>query len=308
MLYRQAMNNYFAALRATPGSALSADIGAILSDHDPRFSLGKVEDYRALSFARLKTDIADRLANGAIELGMVGDFDEAQAIALVAKTFGALAKREADFRPYMEQRQRRFTAGRAAHVLHHEGPKDQALIQLVWPTRDDADPVEALQLALLERIVRIELTDTLREKLGKAYSPGASSETSRVWPGYGTFSVTASVDVQEVAATRAAIAETIAELRNAPVGADILQRARAPALESYDNALKSNRGWMSLVEQAQSKPDRIARFQAAKARLMAIAAADIQAAVRRYLTANGAVEVTVLPKPIEPLARPAAKP
>ncbi len=304
VLYRQAMNNYFAALRATPGSALSADLGAILSDNDPRFSLGKVEDYRALSFARLKTDITDRLAHGAIEIAMVGDLDEAQAIALVAKTFGALPAREAEFRPYLEQRQRPFTANRTAHVLHHGGPKDQALIQLIWPTRDDADPVQAMQLALLERIVQIELTDKLREKLGKAYSPGASSDTSRVWRGYGTFSVTASVDVHEVAATRAAIAETIAELRNAPVSADILQRARAPALESYDNALKSNRGWMALVEQAQSKPDRIARFQAGKARLMAITVADIQAAVKRYLTANGAVEVTVLP---QEAASPATK-
>ncbi len=299
VLYRQAMNNYFAALRATPGSALSADIGAILSDNDPRFSLGKVEDYRALSFARLKTDIADRLAHGAIEIGMVGDFDEAQAIALVAKTFGALPGREAEFRPYPEQRQRPFTANRTAHVLRHDGPKDQALIQLVWPTRDDADPVEALQLALLERVVQIELTDNLREKLGKAYSPGANSDTSRVWRGYGTFSLTASVDVHEVAATRAAIAETIAELRNATVSADILQRARAPALENYDNALKNNRGWMALVERAQSKPERISRFQATRTRLVAITAADLQAIAKRYLTPTGAIEVTVLPEGVD---------
>ncbi len=296
IVFRQAMNNYFAALRATPASALSADLGAILSDNDPRFSLGKVEDYRSLSFARLKTDIADRLANGAIEIGLVGDFDEAQAIALVAKTFGALPVREADFRPYLEQRQRSFTSNRTARVLRHGGPKDQALVQLVWPTRDDSDPVEALQLALLERIVQIELTDSLREKLGKAYSPGASSDTSRVWHGYGIFAVNASVDVPEIAATRAAIAETMAELRNSPVSADILQRARAPALEGYDNALKSNRGWMGLVELAQSKPDRISRFQAARARLVAISSAEIQELAKRYLTATGAVEVTVLPE------------
>ena len=62
---------------------------------------------------------------------------------------------------------------------------------------------------------------------------------------------------------------------------------------------------MALVEQAQSKPDRIARFQAGKARLMAITVADIQTAVKRYLTANGAVEVTVLP---QEAASPATKP
>ncbi len=296
VLFYQGIANYFAALRATPGGALAADIDGILSDNDPRFMLGKLEDYRSLSFARLKTDISDRLAHGAIEIAMVGDLDEAQAIGLVAKTFGALPRRETEFRPYPEQRQRPFTTKRTARLLHHTGPKDQALIQLTWPTRDDANPLEALQLALLERIVQIELTDTLREKLGKAYSPGASSDTSRIWRGYGTFSVNASVDVHEVAATRAAIAETMAELRDRPISADILQRARAPALEGYDNALKSNRGWLALVELAQSKPDRITRFLAAKARLAAITTADIQAIARRYLTATDAVEVTVAPE------------
>ena len=299
VLFRQSINNYFAALRATPGSALSADLGGILSNNDPRFSLGKVEDYRALSFAQLKSDIGDRLSRGAIEVALVGDFDEAQAIAMVGRTFGALPLREAEFQPYSEQRNRPFTNKRSPVMLRHGGPKDQALIQLVWPTRDDEDPVEALQLALLERVVQIELTDNLREKLGKAYSPGANSDTSRIWRGYGTFSVSASIDVHEIPATRAAIAETISELREKPISADILLRARAPGLESYDNALKSNRGWMALVEHAQSKPERISRFQATRARLVAITAADLQAIAKRHLTPTGAIEVTVLPEGID---------
>ncbi|NCU11023.1 MAG: insulinase family protein, partial [Sphingomonadaceae bacterium] len=52
-LFRQTINNLFASLRATPASTLSADLGEILSAGDPRFSLGKVEDYRALSFDQL---------------------------------------------------------------------------------------------------------------------------------------------------------------------------------------------------------------------------------------------------------------
>ena len=47
-LFHQSINNLFASLRATPGSALGAEYGAILSDNDPRFSLGTVESYRNL--------------------------------------------------------------------------------------------------------------------------------------------------------------------------------------------------------------------------------------------------------------------
>jgi zinc protease len=303
-LFRQSINNLFASLRATPGSALSADYGAILSDNDPRFSLGNVEDYRKLSFEKLRTDLADRFAHGAIEIGMVGDFDEAKAIDFVARTFGALPAREDNFQPYSDRRTRPFTASRTPHVLRHTGLKDQALVTFTWPTRDGDDPAAEMQLALLQRVTQIELTDDLREKLGKAYSPGVSSSASRTYRGYGTFVLNASVDVGEVSATKTAMAGTVAGLRDAPVSDDVLLRARAPMLEAYDNALKSNAGWLTLVDRAQTEPDRIDRFVHGKERLQAVTAKDLQALARKYLTPLGAVDVTVLPEGVEPQAKP----
>lgn len=295
--YRQAVNSYFNRLRATPGAALGADIGGLLSDNDPRFTLQGLDTYRALGFARLKADIGDRLAHGAIEIGMAGDLDEDKAIALVAATFGALPPREAEFHTADDDLPPRpFTATRGLRVIRHEGPADQALVQVVWPTRDDSDPVEALKLGLLEKVMRIELTDTLREKLGKTYSPSAASALSRDWKGYGTFSITASVDVGDLAATRAAIAETVAALRARPVDADVLLRARAPMLESLANALKTNGGWISLVDRAQTESDRIDRYLAASARLAALTPADVQAMAMRWLDPKGAVDLVVLPK------------
>lgn len=300
VLFRQVTNNYFQSLRATPGSALEAEQGRILSNGDPRFSLSSVEAFRKLTFAKLKGDISERLQNGAIELGLVGDFDEDQAIALVAKTLGALPPREAEFRPWAEQRQRPFTADRAPRVLRHTGAKDQALVTFTWPTRDGEDPIAALELQLLDRVLQIELLDTLREKLGKAYSPGIGSNQSRTFRGYGTLTMRASVDVKDVSATRAAILETLAELRDRPISADVLLRARAPLLENYDNALKSNLGWLAFVDRAQTEADRIERFTKAKERLGAVTAERLQQLVRQYLAMPGGLEVTVLPEGVEP--------
>jgi zinc protease len=302
VIFLQSINNLFASLRATPGMALATQLGGILSDNDPRFSLGEVGDYRRLTFAKLRSDLADRLAHGAIEIGLVGDFDEPAAIAAVARTFGALPTREADFKPYPEQRQRTFTANRQPRVLRHSGAKDQALLTVTWPTRDGSDPIAEMQLSLLQRVVQIALTDNLREALGKTYSPGAQSETSRVWRGYGTFAVSASVDVGQVAATRAALFAAIADLRAAPISADVLLRARAPLLDAYDNLLKTNGGWLSLVDRAQTEPDRIERYRQARIRLQAITPADLQALAQRYLQGSAGVEITVLPDGVEPPA------
>lgn len=294
--YRQSVNNFFAQLRATPASALQADIGAILSDHDPRFSLQAVDSYRNLTYARLRADIGDRLAHGAIEIGIVGDIDEEQAIALVARTLGALPPRETAFRGYGDQPARAFTADRSPRVIRHIGPADQALLRITWPTRDDNDPVSALTLEMLQRVVSIELTDELREALGKAYSPFAGSYLSRHWKGYGTFSVTASLNVADVPAARVAIRKAIADLNAAPVTDDVFRRARQPMLESLQNALKNNAGWLSLVDRAQTEASRIDRHEKSGGRLRALTPADVQTMARRYLTPGAGVEVLVLPE------------
>ncbi len=296
VLYRQNIANFFARLRSSPGAALSNAIGGILSDNDPRFTLQPQYAYTALSYDKLRRDITDRLTHGAIEISIVGDIDEAAAIDAVARTFGALPQREADFRPYAAERQRSFTAKRGLQIIRHTGEANQAVVRTTWPTRDDRDPDEAMALSLLAEVAGIEVLDSVREKLGKAYSPSASSALSRVWTGYGTFTMSASVDLSDVSATRAALQETTRSLIAAPVDDDVLQRARAPMLERIDNALKTNGGWSALAERAQTQPDRLTRAKSARARLEKLTAADLQMIARRYLAPEKAVQVLVLPE------------
>ncbi len=294
--YRRNIGNFFARKDATPSSALASALDGILSDGDPRFTLQEEADYRALTFEKLRQDIGDRLAHGAVELALVGDFEPERAIDLVARTLGTLPQRESDFRAYTANRQRPFTETRGTRMIRHGGQADQALLHLAWPTRDDAELAETLRLELLEKVMRIELTDSLREKLGKAYSPRARSSLSHYYDGYGVFSITASVDVADIEETRSAISDTLERLRATPIEPDILQRARQPMLESLDNALKTNGGWMHLVDRAQSEADRIDRFLAAKPLLAGLTAADVQTAAQRYLHPDEAVQILVLPE------------
>ena len=294
-LYYNGINTYFTRLKSTPGDALDASHGGIVSDNDPRFTLQPVEAFRNQTFAKLKAAIADRLAGGAIEIGVVGDIDEAAVIASVARTFGALPPREAEFRAYADNRVRRFTADRTRRTITHNGSADQAIVRLIWPTRDGEDPVASLQFALLEKLAQNALTETVREALGKAYSPTASTENSRVWRGFGTFSLTASVSVGEVTAVRAAMLQAVARLRDKTVSDDDLRRARAPMLEAISNRLKGNRGWIDLVDRAQTEPDRIERQIHAVERLSSITAAEVQAVARKYLSGDQVLEIDVIP-------------
>ena len=294
--YRRSVANFFARLNATPDSALSNALGAIVSDNDPRFSLQPEEAYMELSFARLREAIAERWQNGAMELALVGDFDEEQAIALVARTLGALPPRETAFQDWTAQRQRSFTADRSPRVLYHQGEANQALLQMIWPTRDGEDQREALQLELLGRVLRLELTDSLREQLGQTYSPVANADQSRVYPGWGTMTIGAAVTPADVDAARSAMLAVIERLRSTPVDADLLQRARAPQVEAYDNLLKTNNGWMGLVDRAQTQADRIERYLVGRDQLLGLTAEDLQAMALRYLDPAQRLEIVVLPE------------
>lgn len=295
--FRQTVANFYKTLDATPAAAYSSAIGAILSDDDPRFSLQSEQHVAAQDFDDLKATIGERLTSGAIELSLVGDLDEAAAIDLVARTLGALQTRESDFQPRTENRKRHFTADRSLRTVYHRGESDQATLQLIWPTTDDSDLELNLTMELLERVAQLELQDELRERLGQAYSPDAGNSQSSIYPGYGTFSLTASLDVGQLEIARAAMQHVVQRLRSEATDADTLERARRPLLEQFDNALKSNGGWLSLVDRAQSKPRDVDRFLAGKDRTMQVTPEMIRAAAERFLPDDGAVEIRVLPLP-----------
>ncbi len=294
--YRRNVENWFAQNTATPSSALGTALGAIVNDGDPRHALQPEDAYMALSFARLRDDILERWQSGAMELAIVGDIDEDATIARVAATLGALPPRENTFGDYADNRDRRFTADRGSHTVYHDGADNSALLLMTWPTRDDSDASESLVLGLLDRVMSLELLDTMREELGQTYGPSVNSSLSRTYPGYGTFSMSAEIDVGDIDAARAAMLGTLESLRTEGVEEDTLLRARQPLLEAYDNALDSNSGWMSLVDRAQTEPERIERFLAGEERLRSITVNDVKAAALRYLVPGDQVEIIVLPR------------
>ncbi|UIP06361.1 insulinase family protein [Erythrobacter sp. SDW2] len=298
--FRNGLDDYFARLTATPGGTLGAFAGKILSDSDPRFTTPEADALRALDFDGLRAVIADRLQNGAMEIALVGDFDEERAIALVARTLGALPQREQAFRDYPESRQRGFTSQRGSYTLFHDGEANQALVNFTWPTRDYDDPQATIELNLLRAVVELEMTDALREQLGKAYSPGVSNSQSRFYDGYGVFSLGATVDTGEVAATRDVIDSLIERLRTTALPDDTLERARQPILQDFDNALKTNASWMAYTARAQSDPEQIERFLAARQRYLEVTPERLREVAAQYLTTDGAVTFLVLPRPAAP--------
>ncbi|MBB5685428.1 M16 family metallopeptidase [Sphingobium boeckii] len=285
---------YYDTLDASPGGIASRDVGRIIADGDPRFGIPPLETLKARNMAALKTATARAFAHGAIEIGVVGDVDEQAAIDLVAKTFGALPEREADPLPFTAARQVIFARDRKPVTLEHAGKKDEAMVLAYWPTTDDSDEATDAGLGLLAGVMQLMLTEEIRETLGATYSPGASSRTSSLYPGFGQLVTSSNLDPKDIGKVEAAVDEIAAKLRETPVTEDLIRRARAPILERIEKSKRENGTWLALADDAQTQPRWLDRFRTARATYEAINAARLQALAQRYLTAEGALKIRIV--------------
>jgi zinc protease len=294
--WQRMLPTYYDTLDASPGAIVGRDLGRILTDGDPRFGVAPLADLQKRGMAELRAATAATFASGAIEIGIVGDISEQAAIDAVARSFGALPPRNPAVPALDAARRVSFPTDLAPRILYHEGKSDQAMTLAYWPTTDDSDARQVARLSLLAAVMRLMLTDELRERLGATYSPGAGSSMSSVYPGYGQISVAVTIDPKDAPTVEDAIAGIAQRLRDTPIDADLLLRARQPILERISQSRRENPTWLGVVDEAQSAPRYLDRFRESRALYRAITPAELQADARRYLLPEALLRVRAMPR------------
>ena len=279
---------------AQPQTVYQTKVPALIAGEDWRFGIPAAAILSKRNFDEARAVMTPLLASAPIEIGIVGDIDEAAAIAAVAKSFGALPVRAASAPAYAEARKASFRADRSPILLTHDGPADQAMVAAFWPTDDDHDYRKEVGLGMLASVLDLMLTESIREQLGASYGVSVGSSMSDVYTGYGTLSVNTVVAPDKADEVEAAIAAAAKQLRDQPVSADLLARARNPVMESIAKSLRENGYWMGYVDQAQTQADRLQRIRDRKALYEAITPADLQALARTYLTDKALQKVRIV--------------
>ena len=289
---------FTAQLDATPAGVAQAKVPALVANGDPRFGVPSPEALAALALEPLRADLADQLASAPIEISVVGEFVPEEVIEAVEKSFGALPARRAALGDFTAARQVSFAKDTAPVTLTHGGAADQALVQVFWPARDDSDPQETSTLALLSEVFGLQLLDEVRERLGATYSPQASSNLSDTFTGYGTLSTSIVVAPKDADTVFAAVDAITRQLREAPVDADVLERARRPLLEKVALNKRENSWWLRVLSESQLRADRVDRYRTIAARLQKVTPAMLQAAAKQYLAGNRELKVRIVPRAV----------
>ncbi len=272
-------------ISATPGGAFARYGNGLLSSGDPRFGFPTAEDIAAWELADLRQLVSTSIAEGPLEILVVGDVTVEDAIAAVGSTFGALPTRSAGTPPSTEALRRAFPAPTAQPVqIQHTGVATQALGYVAWPTLDAiGDRKESRVVGLLARVLQLRITDELREKQGVAYSPGASAQASTTFPDYGYVFTQAETPPEALPGFFESVDTVAAGLRDTPITEDELNRARLSNVEAIRRGQATNSWWMSNLIGVHDKPSEIEAIRTAISDLEAVTPADIQSAAQTYL-------------------------
>jgi len=125
----EGIESSFHTIDSSPGGVAARDLGRIWHNGDRRYGLLPKEDYLALSLDDVRDVLQPIFENGAIEIGVVGDFNEQDIIDAVAKTFGALSERKDSFDPLPEAFKAAFPKPDRVQ-LTHTGEKTQGAISI----------------------------------------------------------------------------------------------------------------------------------------------------------------------------------
>jgi zinc protease len=271
----------------------------LLASGDKRFGNDPDDGDIFRSFTELRAYLEPVLKTGAIEIAIVGDIDEQAAIDAVARTFGALPMRAAAPARFKAERPVVFRQDKTPILLTHNGESNQALAFVYWPVEidPDADPQAAREMAILAAIMRLKVIAEIREALGATYSPSAGSSLSSIYPGFGYVSAGGEVKPEDTDTVIAALEKIAAEMRAGDISDDEFSRAITPSLEVLPQNATSNGYWLSLISQAQTRPEIMERnkLAAIEASIRQVTKADIVAAANKWLTDAAAQEVRVVP-------------
>ena len=291
---------------ATDEGVLARDLAGLIHKGDGRWTFPTRAQIAAMTPADIRALIGPRLAQGPLEVVIVGDVTLEQAIAATASTLGALPPRPERKAIPPAHRRVGFPAGAATPVtLTHKGRADQASAYVAWPTSDFwSNPQRARDTAVLREVLRLRLLDQLREAQGVTYSPDVTSQHSQTWTGWGYVSADIEAPPEKLAGFFRDVDAIAADLRTKDVSPDELARAKTPRLENLKRAQVTNGYWLGELSGAQADPRRLAAIRQIISGTERVSAADVRSAARLRLKPERAWRLVVVPETVSAAARP----
>jgi zinc protease len=296
---QQFYDGLYSQLEHTPEGIMDREIKTFLRSGDVRFSFPHREAMRKLGMDDVKKWLEAPLREGYLEVSIAGNIEPDKAMALVAKTFGALPKRASAVGELDQQRNVKFPVGDKSKEFRFSSNQSRAMTVVYWPTADGKDVARTRQLGVLADVLRERLMVKVREELGAAYTPACASYGSDVFAGYGFVAAQVIVEAKEAVKIGGVISAIGEELANGAISDDEFERAIKPARSQVEQARRNNSYWLNVMDNCQRYPDRLSGARGLVDDYAGIQKAEIEALAKEYLGADKATVVIAKPSEAE---------
>jgi zinc protease len=293
---KQAYLNNLNQYAATPGGVISRDFAGFAHGGDPRWTFpGKAELGSAQS-AEFEKLFRPAVASGPVNITIVGDVTADEAIALTARTFGALPPRP-DTAPSTAPLKLSFPAPTASPITEtHSGRPDNAAAIVGVPVGDMlSDLKRSFTANLAGQVIQNRLIDQFRIAEGASYGVQADVDLSKDIPGFGYAYIYVDTTPGKLARFYELVDQVTADLRKNTISADELSRARAPVIETMKHQQQGNEYWIEHLQDAQTDPRGLQRVRDNLSGYDNVTAEDIRQFAIAYLKPEAFWKFEVLP-------------
>ena len=277
----------------SPDMAFSDSLQTTTMCHNPRFTPLTLDDLKQVSYDRILQIARERLANAAAyTFTIMGNYDEATIRPLIEQYIASLPAQKKVVKGHDIRTQ---AQGVVVNSFKRKMETPKAMSVMIWRNDKMAySQVNDVRCDMAGQILTMIYLDKIREKESAAYSCGASATLSRLDEKVNATIMAYCPMKPEKADIALKCMREEAQNLASHCDEGMLQKVKEFMLKNYDEQTKTNRYWMSVVDDYRNYG--VDMFTDYKKTVEAQTPATISAFMKDFLQAGNRVEVIMMPE------------
>ena len=273
-----------------PTSALQDSITSVIYKNNIRARRTKAADLDKIDYDKSIELYKERFANAAdFDYFFVGDIDIDAALPLFEKYLGSLpvAKKKENYKDI----DLRMSKGEIENIFQKKQETPMAYCVFVYTADMEETLKNTITLSMLDQIMDIVFTATVREDEGGAYSVSASSSISDYPEKHAVFQIVLPTAPAKREYMTSIVFKGLEEMAANGPKAEDLQKVREYMLRSHDENIKTNGYWLgAITEKVRENKDYVNGYTDI---VNSVTAADIQAMAKTVFQSGNKINISM---------------
>jgi zinc protease len=280
--YVNKQKSFLGNLLANPNFYFQKEMSDFMNEGNPRYTgFPSAEKYENADYDLAYKKYQERFANaGDFNFYFVGNIDEKKLMDYAMKYLGSLPA--TDERETYKVPTFRPKTGAFKKVVE-KGKDQKSSVNIIFQGEAEYSAKESMELNALSEVLKIKLTEKMREEAGGVYTSSARGSLSKVPYGRFSFSINFPCGPENVdKLIGIAMAEVKSLIENGPTDKD-LAKVKEGYMNDYKENIKTNRYWLRQLRGTDYFGYAADRSLTYESRVNALTKEDLQKVAKKYL-------------------------